>query len=135
MNLTREDSGKYICKIWLGEVLSETNSVLEVTNSIIEYSGPTFQPKPQDSIEGIEGNDMLLACHARDRSPDTSTVEISWIKDNVKLKIDENREILGNGNLLLKKSTYSDRGVYSCKAKNKNDEIVAKISLEIFRKY
>lgn len=137
-NLNRTDDGRYTCRVIIQNRHADADVILEVQNGIIEYDGPTFQPVPLATVTTTAGKDVVLTCHGRDRSPDTSNTTISWYRNSKQFPIELNGkdlEIVGKGNLLLRSVQPAARGGYICQATNAESSISTRIQLNVSREF
>ncbi|CAH3134813.1 unnamed protein product [Porites lobata] len=112
-NVTREDSGQYVCEA--------TNNVTTVPSDSatlnVQYA-PGFTKHP-DNILKIEGETAIFNCTV-DGNPEPS---IDWTKDNVTLNITADPHLSQSNSgkvhsLEIRNVNRSDKGQYRCVAKN-----------------
>ena len=107
--------------------------------AITDYNPPRFNPSlsSQLIVSSIADQSVVLPCHAYDRSPDTSNVEISWQFENVTLNTNNylfrsgSVKIIGKGNLYFPNIQSKHAGKYKCVAKNANGQIESNMRLKI----
>ncbi|CAH3134799.1 unnamed protein product, partial [Porites lobata] len=112
-NLTREDSGRYVC-----EATDNVTTVLSNSATLNVQYAPGFTKHP-DNIVKIEGETAIFNCTV-DGNPEPS---IDWTKDNVTLNItadpDLSQSNSGEVHSLEIRNVYrSDKGQYRCVANN-----------------
>ena len=81
-DLSRLDRGNYVCHAELRGLTGTQSVDLDVQSSIIEKDAPKLDPKPPKSVNVGEGEALFIPCHAFDRSPDSSVLDIEWLLPN-----------------------------------------------------
>ena len=81
-DLGRLDRGNYVCHAELRGLKGTQSVDLDVQPSIIEKDAPKLDPKPPKSVNVGEGEALFIPCHAFDRSPDSSVLDIEWLLPN-----------------------------------------------------
>ena len=82
MDLTRSDGGSYTCHGKLGSLTGIRSVKLDIRPTIIEKDTPKLVPAPPPRKSVVLGETVFLPCHAFDRAPDSSKVNITWILPN-----------------------------------------------------
>ncbi|XP_030833475.1 roundabout homolog 1 isoform X2 [Strongylocentrotus purpuratus] len=94
------------------------NATLEIA-----YLREDFREEPV-SDQLISGDSAVLECTPPRGYP---TPEVTWLKDDQPIILDNNRvKIVEDGNLLLKELRKDDEGTYKCKAQNVAGERISK---------
>lgn len=97
-------------------------------------SGIVLQPTPPSRLSVRFGNSVLLACHAVTQN---DLVEYEWEKDGHDVTLDDNKKLVGLGNLLIENARGSDDGNYKCKVQGdiRRGSSTVTISLSVTGKY
>ncbi|XP_063960198.1 roundabout homolog 1-like [Lytechinus pictus] len=114
-----QDGGVYQCvaENSLGTAYS-ANATLEIA-----YLKAEFREEPV-SDQLISGDSAVLECTPPRGYP---APEVTWLKDDEPIILDNNRvKIVEDGNLLLKELRKDDEGEYKCKAQNMAGEMISK---------
>ena len=82
IDLTKPDRGSYSCHVTLRGLTGVKNIELDIQPSIMEKDAPKLEPKPPFGLDAVEGEPLFIPCHAFDRAPDSSNLEMEWTLPN-----------------------------------------------------
>lgn len=82
IDLAKSDRGSYSCHVALRSLSGVKSIELDIQPSIMEKDAPKLEPKPPLGLNAVEGEPLFIPCHAYDRAPDSSNLEMEWTLPN-----------------------------------------------------
>nr|XP_002123662.2 uncharacterized protein LOC100178078 [Ciona intestinalis] len=123
VNVKRSDAGKYRC-LGLNKV-GYTSKTVIILVTLPEPNRMAFLKPPRDKYVKA-GQTAVFPCKAINHS---SVTNITWLKDGKPLRLERNRIIQRRQRLVVRRSSKSDTGVYTCRITVEDETIQAKARL------